>query len=307
MPVQRHRFAGATPAEEEIPLKVWLPSLVVSSIAAMLALHFWFSMPAIEVALAVLLALLVAVLAVRALGDTDINPVSGIGKLTQAVFAAVAPGRVMSNLVAGAASEAAAQQAGDMMQDFKTAYLLGVSPRAQFVAMFIGSAVSCVVSTGAYLLYSAAYAVGDQDGKLPAPTAHIWIAMARLVTGEKLPPGAVAFCWAGGALGMLLGLLPELLSHLRTCCERSKGSAQWQVCIERAETWCPSGIGFAIGMYVLPVFVLPRVVGSIAEQVWLAVAQRSHREGMLVVASGLVLGEGIATLVVTLVRAFTGH
>ena len=31
----------------------------------------------------VLLALLVAVLAVRALGETDLNPVSGVGKLSQ--------------------------------------------------------------------------------------------------------------------------------------------------------------------------------------------------------------------------------
>ena len=33
--------------------------------------------------------------------------------------------QVLPNLVAGAISEAAAMQAGDMMQDFKTAYLLG--------------------------------------------------------------------------------------------------------------------------------------------------------------------------------------
>ena len=32
---------------------------------------------------AVVLALLVAVLAVRALGQTDLNPVSGVGKLSQ--------------------------------------------------------------------------------------------------------------------------------------------------------------------------------------------------------------------------------
>jgi OPT oligopeptide transporter protein len=72
-----------------------------------------------------LLAMLVAVLAVRALGETDLNPVSGIGKLTQLSFAVLAPGQVLPNLIAGAISEAAAMQAGDMMQDFKTAHLLG--------------------------------------------------------------------------------------------------------------------------------------------------------------------------------------
>jgi uncharacterized oligopeptide transporter (OPT) family protein len=217
----------------------------------------------------------------------------------QAVFAAVSPGRVLSNLVAGAASEAAAQQAGDMMQDFKTAHLLGVSPRAQFWAMMAGSGVSCAVSTGAYLLYSAAYPIGDPDGKLPAPTAHIWIAMARLVTGEPLPRGVVAFCWAGGALGFVLALLPEVISAARA----RDTAKRWQQRLEQIELWMPSGIGFAIGMYVLPVYVLPRVAGSCAQQLWWRVGPQSHREAMLVVASGLVLGEGIATLLATVVRA----
>jgi uncharacterized oligopeptide transporter (OPT) family protein len=46
----------------------------------------------------------------------------------QIVFAAVAPGNVVASLVAGAVAEAGAQQAGDMMQDFKTASLLGEAP-----------------------------------------------------------------------------------------------------------------------------------------------------------------------------------
>ena len=54
----------------------------------------------------------------------------------QVVFAVVAPGQVVANLVAGAVAEAGAQQAGDMMQDFKTASLLGVCPRQQFGARF---------------------------------------------------------------------------------------------------------------------------------------------------------------------------
>lgn len=40
-------------------------------------------LPLIDPLAAVVLALLVAVLAVRALGQTDLNPVSGVGKLSQ--------------------------------------------------------------------------------------------------------------------------------------------------------------------------------------------------------------------------------
>ena len=50
-----------------------------------------------EPAAAVAVALLVAVLAVRALGQTDLNPVSGVGKLSQVVFALIAPKQVTNS------------------------------------------------------------------------------------------------------------------------------------------------------------------------------------------------------------------
>jgi OPT oligopeptide transporter protein len=47
---------------------------------------------------------------VRALGETDLNPVSGLGKLSQLVFSVLQPGNVIANIVAGGVAEAGAQQ-----------------------------------------------------------------------------------------------------------------------------------------------------------------------------------------------------
>jgi len=41
---------------------------------------------------------------VRALGETDLNPVSGLGKISQLVFAVVQPSNIVANLIAGGAS-----------------------------------------------------------------------------------------------------------------------------------------------------------------------------------------------------------
>jgi hypothetical protein len=41
---------------------------------------------------------------VRALGETDLNPVSGLGKISQLVFAVVQPSNVVANLIAGGVS-----------------------------------------------------------------------------------------------------------------------------------------------------------------------------------------------------------
>jgi len=41
---------------------------------------------------------------VRALGETDLNPVSGLGKISQLVFAVVQPSNVVANIIAGGVS-----------------------------------------------------------------------------------------------------------------------------------------------------------------------------------------------------------
>jgi hypothetical protein len=47
---------------------------------------------------------------VRALGETDLNPVSGLGKISQLLFAVIQPGNVVANIIAGGVAEAGAQQ-----------------------------------------------------------------------------------------------------------------------------------------------------------------------------------------------------
>lgn len=70
------------------------------------------------------------------------------------------------------------------MQDFKTAFLLGVCPRQQFAAMLIGSSASIFVSVAAYALYTSTYEVPGP--KFPAPTAEIWLDMAKLVSVDEV-------------------------------------------------------------------------------------------------------------------------
>ena len=61
----------------------WVAGLVASAAFCTAVLVPMMGMPLYEPLAAVVLALLVAVLAVRALGETDLNPVSGVGKLSQ--------------------------------------------------------------------------------------------------------------------------------------------------------------------------------------------------------------------------------
>ena len=86
----------------------------------------------------------------------------------------------------------------------------------------------------------------------------------------------------------------------------STSSHVWVAVLKGAKWLLPSGIGFAVGMYVSPRWTIPRVVGSAIEQVWLHYRPDTHRSLMVIVASGLVLGEGTASILAAAVKAAFG-
>jgi hypothetical protein len=136
---------------------VWI-GLVLSIIFCIASIRIVFGalVPLYATIAAVFMALILSVMGVRALGETDLNPVSGISKLAQLFFALIIPqsnkNSVLINLIAGAVSEAGALQAGDLMQDLKTGHLLGAAPNAQFWGQIIGSSIGAVVSALIYKL-----------------------------------------------------------------------------------------------------------------------------------------------------------
>ena len=229
--------------------------------------------------LAILLALLLSLMSVRALGETDLNPVSGISKLTQLCFAFVVPASnpnaIIINLLAGAISESGALQAGDMMQDLKAGHLLGAAPNAQFYGQIIGSFVGAIVGAAVYQLYTRVYEI--PGGIFQVPTAYVWIFTARLVTGQGLPE--MAWQWAVGA-----GALFVVVTAVRVA-----GHGRWW------QAWVPGGIAVAVGMYNVPSFTLARAVGGIIHWYWCS--YHGHDDTpVIVLASGLILGEGVVSI-----------
>lgn len=214
--------------------------------------------------LATLLAVLLSIMGVRALGETDLNPVSGISKLTQLLFSLATPSShfsrrtaLVTNLLAGAVSESGALQAGDMMQDLKTGHLLGASPKAQFYGQMIGSLVGAVLSTAVYKMYVNVYEIpGDM---FQTPTAYVWIFTARLVTGQGLPE----MVWQAS---ILAGIVWVFITAARIAAAspafaRNGSPPAWRA-------WIPGGIAVAVGIFNVPSFTLARAIGGIIAWWW---------------------------------------
>jgi uncharacterized oligopeptide transporter (OPT) family protein len=215
---------------------VWI-GLVLSIIFCIASIRITFGalVPYYATIIAVFMALILSIMGVRALGETDLNPVSGISKLAQLFFAVIIPqsnkNSVLINLIAGAVSEAGALQAGDLMQDLKTGHLLGAAPNAQFWGQMIGSTIGAIVSALIYRLYTSVYEVpGDL---FQVPTGYVWIFTARLVTGKGLPPMAAQ--WALGA---------AIIFTITTIVRIVGQGKKWH-------PYIPGGIAVAVGKFSL--------------------------------------------------------
>jgi len=260
----------------------FMVGLVLSIVFCVASIRVVFGalVPLYATIIAVFMALVLSIMGVRALGETDLNPVSGISKLAQLFFALIIPqsnkNSVLINLIAGAVSEAGALQAGDLMQDLKTGHLLGAAPNAQFWGQIIGSAVGAVVSALIYKLYTSVYQVpGDL---FQVPTGYVWIFTARLVTGKGLP--YMAWQWALGAAIIFIAV---------TAVRIVGTGKKWH-------PYIPGGIAVAVGMYNVPSFTLARAVGGFVNWYWKSYKRREETP-IVVLASGLILGEGVVSIV----------
>lgn len=96
------------PAHQRIGDRLVIVGLVASIMLCIGTTHFVFGdlVPLYATIIAVFMALILSIMGVRALGETDLNPVSGISKLAQLFFALIIPqsnkSSVLINLVAGA-------------------------------------------------------------------------------------------------------------------------------------------------------------------------------------------------------------
>ena len=265
-----------TPSDEIIPNKWWIGGLLIASVGTVVTAKLVFEIPALLSIIAIILSAVLANVAVRSTGETDINPVGGMGKVTQGVFGTLSTS-MSTNLMAAGITGAGASQAGDMMQDLKTGYLLGASPRKQFIAQLVGIAAGVLSAVPVFYLFSSAYKIGGE--KLPAPAAMAWKAVAQVMAQgfEALPAHATTAMICGLVFGAALPLIKKASPELAK--------------------YTPSGLAFGIAFIVPAYYSILMFVGAIAFVFWQRKDRPQSERFVFAVACGLIAGEGLAGIV----------
>ena len=274
---------------EAIPNSWWISGLIVGT-GVMMALAYWvFAIPWYLTLVAVPMSAVLASVGVRSVGETDVNPVGGLGKVTQLVFGGLAPGQMTTNLMSAAITAGGASQAADMMQDLKTGYLLGASPRKLFIAQLGGLVAGTIFVVPVFEIITRAWELGSE--KLPAPAALAWKAMAEVLAKglEALPPHTPVVVAIAAVFGAML-----------PCLRR----------IPRIKVFVPSGLAFGIGFIVPPENSLNMFGGLMIYYLWRIFSAKSADKLSYAVASGFIAGEGlmgIVNAILTIVeRQFAG-
>ncbi|MEE2960659.1 MAG: OPT family oligopeptide transporter [Myxococcota bacterium] len=281
--------ALADTSTDGIPNSWWIVGLATASLVTISTAYYVFEISPFMTIIAIGLSSILAAIAVRSTGETDINPVGGMGKVTQLVYGGIAPGQLATNLMAAGITGAGASQAGDMMQDLKTGHMLGASPRKQLIAQLLGITGGIIICVPIYKLFTSAYEVGGKD--LPAPAAHAWRAMAELLSkGLDAMP---SFALYGVIAGLLFGIAMPLL-------RKAKPEAKW----------IPSGLAFGIAFIIPAFYCLSMFIGTVIFKSWEKRSPKVAAGLGFAIASGLIAGEGLMGVVnsiLTLLGIGGGH
>ena len=260
-----------------VPRRWWLRALVVSlalSVTLQVALFDIFLPIAV---LGVLVSFVLAIVAGRVAGETNTTPIGAMGKVTQLLFGALAPGQVAPNLMAANVTGGAASQCADLLHDLKTGWLIGATARYQALAQVMGALAGACIGSAAYLVL-----IPDPQSMLlteewPAPAVATWKAVAEVFKEgfHAMPPGAGWAILVAGLTGVALAVADKLLP-------------------ERVRRWVPSASALGLA-FVLPAYnSLSMCLGAIAAAGAARAWPRWSARFVVVIAAGLIAGESLA-------------
>ena len=235
-------------------------------------------------AVSVLLSIVLMLVGIRVLGETNWAPISAMANVMQAVFAVLAPGHVPINMVGSGMSgadrrERRAPHAGlPGREDRRLDQPEPHDPAAHRRARSGRAAVAI-----AYPAVRAKYGVGGEGG-LTSPISVKWAGFAELLSKGfgALPSSALVALVVAVVVGVVLTVL--------------ESSPRFGRCV-------PSPTAIGLGMLIPGFAVVPMVVGGIAQD---ALAPPLAADGGVYstpLASGFITGEALVLLVPRAVAA----
>jgi len=265
----------------DFPLKWVSMGSIAATIALVAIQRGFFGVPLWLSVISAALSAPLMLVGLRVLGETNWGPISQLTNVMQAIFAALAPGKLTTNLVASGTTGTIATQSEAIMQDYKTGHIIGSTPRFLTYSQLIAAPIGAAAVAFTYPLYKATYGIGGDNG-LSSPISVRIAGFANVLsTGfDALPKYSLMFLVIGSLVGILIAI----------------GETKYK-------DYLPSPTGLGIGMMVPGNVVFTMVLGGLLYSVWLKLHRKSADNIGMPLASGLIAGEAIMAIIIPVLIA----
>jgi OPT family oligopeptide transporter len=293
----RGPFAGEgniDPATVEVPGKWFAIGTITSGLAVVTLATLYFDIPAHLGVLAVLMTFVLALVACRATGESDITPGGAMGKIMQLTYGVLIPQSTTANLMTASITSGSSLASADLLNDLKTGYLLGANPRRQYIAQALGIFTGAVATTLCYyvLVPDASVLLGSETRPpaFPAPAAQQWKAVAEVFKHgfANLHPMSQKAIIVGLIIGTILACLEAFVP-------------------KQYKKWVPSPTGIGLG-FTLPFFYpLAIFLGAVFAEVASYWNKAWAERYVVTIAAGGIAGESIVGVIVQALNNFVLH
>jgi uncharacterized oligopeptide transporter (OPT) family protein len=224
----------------------------------------------------VLVTFLLAIVAARVSGETNITPVGAMGKVTQLMFGVIAPSQPAPNLMAANVTGGASSQCADLLHDLKCGWLLGASPRLQTLAQICGAFAGAMAGSFVYLVLFPRPADQLMSNEWPAPAVATWKAVAELFqVGFRAIPEGTPTAMAIAAIAALVLVFVEKLTPAKY----------------RKFTLSPASIGLAFVVHAH--YSITMFIGAVIGLILARTRGKWTAAYLVVICAGIIAGESL--------------
>jgi len=274
-------------ADAEVPGSWFAWGGGLSGAGVVLIANMYFGVPLLLGVLAVALTFVLALVACRATGESDITPTGAMGKIMQITYGVLIPQNATANLMTAGITAGAASSSADLLNDLKSGYLLGANPKRQFLAQFLGIFSGTIATVfGFKMLVPTIDSIGD-GATFEAPAAKAWYAVAELFSSpagiDGMHPAHRQMIFVGLAIGAALVILENLAPK------------PWK-------KWIPSATGLGLGFLLSFYYPLLMFVGALIGLIWERANKKTADDYLVPISAGIIAGVSIIGVIVAVIN-----
>jgi OPT family oligopeptide transporter len=272
----------------KIPLPFHLSGYLICASVCVVVVSMVYEVKFWQIIVAICLTPMFAIGIIVGIGMTDWDVSSSFGKLMMLPFGAMNHGgspiaacAVCMITISGCGA------AGNLMQDFKTGYLVGASPKAMFFSQMIGAVAGCFIAPTTFALFNSAFTLPVNEPSTQIVTGKfgiIYRTLACVCTANgisALPANCTLFMAIFGGIALATNLFVDFL--------RSRAP--------NVAAYVPNPMAFSIGLLIGPSPGMEFMVGSTIFEIWRMRDRVTADKLGNIIASGFLAGSVIAVLI----------